>query len=88
MLHEGWHYANYLHQCYKDKKILKSRKKEIIDVLKKDYVIETLAKGNTVIVCDFPTMRMLDCRDMTVNTVNSFIAKTETVFFKGVVVSE
>ena len=55
--------------------------------LKKEYVIENLAKGNTVIVCDFSTMRMLDCRDMTVNTVNSFIAKTETVFFKGVVAS-
>ena len=52
--------------------------------LKKDYVIETLAKGNAVIVCDFSTMRMLDCREMTVNTINSFIAKTDTVFFKGV----
>lgn len=52
--------------------------------LKKDYVIETLAKGNTVIVCDFSTMRMLDCCEMTVNTINSFIVKSETVFFKGV----
>lgn len=52
--------------------------------LKKDYVIETLAKGNAVIVCDFSTMRMLDCREMTVNTINSFIAKPDTVFFKGV----
>ena len=56
--------------------------------LKKDYVIETLAKGNVVIVCDFGTMRMLDCGEMTVNTINSFIAKTDTVFFKGVAVSE
>ena len=53
--------------------------------LKKEYVIETLAKGNAVIVCDFSTMRMLDCREMTVNTINSFIAKPNTVFFKGVV---
>ena len=43
--------------------------------VKKDYVIETLAKGNTVIVCDFSTLRMLDCGEMTVNTINSFIDK-------------
>jgi len=52
--------------------------------LKKDYVIETLAKGAVVIVCDFSTMRMLDCTEMTVNAILAFIEKAETVFFKGV----
>jgi hypothetical protein len=53
--------------------------------LKKDYVIETLAKGNVVIVCDFSSMRMLSCGEMTVNTIRSFMDKPDTVFFKGVV---
>ena len=53
--------------------------------LKKEYVIETLAKGDAVIVCDFSTMRMLNCGEMTVNTINSFMSKPETVFYKGVV---
>lgn len=52
--------------------------------LKKEYVIETLGKGTPVICCDFATMRMLDCADMTVNTIRSFIEKSETKFFKAV----
>lgn len=54
------------------------------EVLKKDYVIETLAKGTTVICCDFSTMRMLDCTDMTVKTINNYIAKDGVVFYKAV----
>lgn len=53
--------------------------------LKKEYVIETLGKGEKVIMCDFATMRMVDCGDMTVNTILSFIEKSETKFFKAVV---
>lgn len=52
--------------------------------LKKEYVIETLGKGDTVILCDFETKRMIDCKDLTVATIQSFIEKTETKFFKGV----
>lgn len=52
--------------------------------LKKEYVIETLGKGDKVILCDFATMRMLDCGDMTINTIQSFIDKTGTKFFKAV----
>lgn len=55
--------------------------------LKKEYVIETIAKGDTVILCDFAKLRMNDCVDMTVNAINKAIAKPETKFFK-VVVSE
>lgn len=53
--------------------------------LKKEYVIETLGKGNRVIMCDFSTMRMVDCGEMTVNAINSFMAKSETKFYKEVV---
>lgn len=52
--------------------------------LKKEYVIETLGKGAKVILCDFATMRMLDCGDMTINTIQSFIDKADTKFFKAV----
>ena len=55
-----------------------------ITELKKEYVIETLAKGERVVVCDFATMRMAECADMTVNTIVSFIEKPETKFFKVV----
>ena len=53
--------------------------------LKKEYVIENLGKGNKVIMCDFSTMRMVDCAEMTVAAINSFIDKSETKFFKEVV---
>ncbi len=52
--------------------------------LKKEYVIETLAKGDTVIMCDFSSMRMSSCADLTVNVINSAIAKSDTKFFKAV----
>ena len=50
--------------------------------LKKEYVIETLGKGARVIMCDFATMRMLECVELSVAAVNSFIEKPETKFFK------
>lgn len=53
--------------------------------LKKEYVIETLGKGNKVILCDFDTMRLIDCGELTVNAINSFIAKKNTVFFKVII---
>ena len=53
--------------------------------LKKEYVIQTLAKGESVIVCDFSTMKMVQCDDLTISAINAYIAKTETLFFKGVV---
>lgn len=52
--------------------------------VKKEYVIETIAKGSQVICCDFSTMRMADCAEMTVNTIMAFINKSETKFFKAV----
>lgn len=52
--------------------------------IKTEYVIETIAKGSQVICCDFSTMRMIDCAEMTVNSIMAFIDKTETKFFKAV----
>jgi hypothetical protein len=54
-------------------------------VLKKEYVIETLGKGTKVLVVDFQTMRVLDCSELTVNTINFYIGKDDTVFYKVVV---
>ena len=51
--------------------------------LKKQYVIEKLGKGNTVLVVDFQSMRVMNCVDMTINTINSYIAKDSTKFFLG-----
>ena len=39
------------------------------------------------ILCDFAKLRMNDCVDMTVNAINTAIAKPETKFFK-VIASE
>lgn len=52
--------------------------------VKKEYVIETLGKGTPVIMCDFNTMRMQDCMDMTVGAINAFINKAGVKFFKAV----
>ena len=54
------------------------------EVIKKEYVVETLGKGSTVILCDFDTMRMMNCVDMSVRSINSYIDKANTVFYKGV----
>jgi len=58
-----------------------------ITEVKKEYVIETLGKGTKVVMCDFVSMRMADCTEMTVNAILSFIENPETKFFK-VVASE
>ena len=54
-------------------------------VIKSEYVVETLGKGNDVLVVDFQTMRVMSCLEMTINTINSYIAKPNTVFYKVVV---
>ena len=52
--------------------------------LKKEYVIETIAKGSTVIVCDFAAYRMMDCVNMTVAGIQGYIENPDTKFFKAV----
>jgi hypothetical protein len=55
------------------------------EVLKKEYAIETLAKGNEVLVVDFQTMRVMSCLEMTVNMINYYKDKDDTVFYKVVI---
>ena len=52
--------------------------------ISKDEVLEVLATGTPVIICDFETLRMMDCKDMNISAIYSFIAKDNTKFFKGV----
>lgn len=52
------------------------------EVLKAQYVVETLGKGTDVIVCDFKAMKIIDCMDMTIRTINSYIADGDVVFYK------
>lgn len=53
----------------------------VITDLKSEFVLATLGKGIKVVMCDFPTMRMIDCGEMTVNAINSFIEKDTIKFF-------
>lgn len=55
------------------------------ELIKKEYVIETLGKGNDVIICDFATMKMLNCKDLTIGSIKFYIEKPDTVFYKVVV---
>ena len=52
------------------------------EVVKNEYVLQTLEKGNEVIVCDFSTMKMIKCSELLVGAINNYKAKTETVFYK------
>ena len=52
-----------------------------ITELKTEFVFSTLAKGTTVVMCDFATNRMANCGDMTVNGILSFIEKGTAKFF-------
>ena len=52
--------------------------------LKQDYVIETLGKGQKVIICDFSTMRLLDCDNLTVGAIKAFFDLAGVKFFKAV----
>lgn len=52
--------------------------------IKTEYVIETLGKCQKVILCDFSSMRMLDCDNLTVSAINNFINKGTAKFFKVV----
>ena len=53
--------------------------------VKPSYVIEKLGKNANVIMCDFATRRMVNCDDMTVGAIQSFLDKSSTKFFEEVV---
>lgn len=58
------------------------------EVIKSEHVLQSIEKGSEVIICDFPTMRMISCNGLTVGAILSFAAKETTVFYKKVVTNE
>lgn len=47
------------------------------------YAIEKLAAGSVVVVCDLDTKRVLDCGELTVNQIMSYMTKRNAKFFEG-----
>ena len=45
------------------------------------YVIEKLGKGEKVLLCDFSSMRVMDCTGMTVAAINGFVPRTDCKWF-------
>ena len=52
--------------------------------ISKDTVFEELGTDAELIICDFDTLRMMECSNMNIAAINSFIAKANTKFYKGV----
>lgn len=52
------------------------------EVLKKDYVFETLGKGNEVIICDFSSLEMKNCESLRVGQIQTLLGKDSTVCYK------
>lgn len=52
--------------------------------ISKDAVFAELGTDAELIVCDFDTLRMMDCNDMNISAINSFLSKKNTKFYKGV----
>ena len=57
------------------------------ELVEKDNVLKELNDGYVMYVVDFPTLRVMECANMTLSAVKSFIDKAEAMFFK-VVASE
>lgn len=53
--------------------------------VKPQYVIEKLGKNANIIMCDFASRRMVNCDDMTVGAIQSFLEKDSVKFFEEVV---
>jgi len=53
--------------------------------VEKANVLTELNNGSVMYAVDFPTQRVMECANMTLSAVKSFIDKPETVFFKEVV---
>lgn len=53
----------------------------IIKELDKQYVLATLGKGTKVVMCDFGSIRMIDCGEMVVNSIVAFMEKDTVKFF-------
>ncbi len=45
------------------------------------YVIEKLGKGEKILLCELGTKRIMDCEDMTVAAIKSFVPRTDCKWF-------
>lgn len=52
--------------------------------VEKENVLEEMSNNSGMVLVDFATKRILDCDEMMLNAIRSFIDKTEAVFFKKV----
>ena len=50
----------------------------------KNSILNEIGGAERVIICDFDTLRIMDCKDMNMSAIKSFMAKDNTKFFKGV----
>lgn len=55
------------------------------ELIKKEDVLKELNSGGVMYVVDIPTQRVMECADMTLSAVKSFVEKPEAMFFKAVV---
>lgn len=54
------------------------------ELIKKDDVLNELNSGSLMYVVDIPTGRVMECANMILSAVKSFIEKPEAMFFKEV----
>jgi len=54
------------------------------ELIEKDNVLNTLNSGAVMYVVDIPTQRVMECANMTLSAVKSFVEKPEAMFFKEV----
>lgn len=53
-------------------------------LIEKNDVLNELNSGSPMYVVDIPTQRIMECANMTLSAVKSFIEKPEAMFFKAV----
>lgn len=53
-------------------------------LVEKENVLAELNGGSVMYVVDIPTYRVMECANMTLSAVKSFIDKPEVMFFKVV----
>ena len=54
------------------------------ELVEKENVLTELNKASVMYVVDFSTLRVMECANMTLSAVKSFIEKDEAMFFKAV----
>lgn len=56
----------------------------MFELVNKENVLTELNSGSVMYVVDIPTQRVMECSNMTLSAVKSFIDKPEAMFFKEV----